>query len=299
MSNPAKRQNNPFVHIDGIRDIAARYNGFIIDLYGVLHDGETLFPGTLDCLIHLRDTAKHTCLLSNSPTRSADAVARLECLGLPRELYSDILTSGELVYRAVSGRIDDFHRRLDRKCWFIGEGNCRNIYKGLGEMLDGPDEADFVLNAIPGVNGHFSGDLEEKLQKACDKGLPMICANPDLVVNIGGLQFACAGTYAKTYEKMGGEVVYHGKPHSHAYDLAWELLDNMPKERILAIGDSLHTDIQGANAFGCDSIFNLTGIHWEEVKFDHTPAVADREKVEQAIAAQKYRPNYVMNGFSW
>lgn len=298
MSNLAEIQDSPVNHLDGIRDIAARYDGYIIDLYGVLHDGEKLFPGTIDCLTHLRDTAKRTCLLSNSPIRARDSVAKLESLGLSRELYSNIVTSGELTYHAISGRADDFHESLGRKCWFIGQGNSRHIYKGLGEMLDSPDGADFILNAIPGL-GPAADDLEKNLKAARDKGLPMICANPDLVVNIGAEQFACAGTFARQYEEMGGRVVYHGKPHAHAYNVAWELLGNLPKGRILAIGDSLHTDIQGANAFGCDNVFNLTGIHWEEVKLDHAPTLADREKIEAVVEAQPHKPTYVMSGFGW
>src|SRR5690606_8669454 len=109
----------------------------------------------------------------------------------------------------------------------------------------------------------------------------------------------CPGTYAAHYEALGGIVHYHGKPHAPIYELGWERLGRLDKWRILAVGDSLHTDIQGANSFGVTSVMNLAGIHWEELQCAHAPGTADTGKIARMIAAQPHHPDAVMAGFRW
>lgn len=119
--------------------------------------------------------------------------------------------------------------------------------------------------------------------------MPMICSNPDLVVHIGDELYECAGTFAKIYADMGGRVIYHGKPYAPVYERCFELLGNPEKSRLCAIGDSLHTDIAGANGFGIDGILNLAGIHREEI----TPEALE------SLNDQPHLPRYVVNGFVW
>ena len=283
--------------INGLQDIADNYDHFIIDIYGVLHDGIEAFSGTVECLNQLQNAGKQICLLSNSPRRAGGTRFQMEnYFGIPSGHYHHIVTSGEATYNDLKTRKEI----LGEKCWFIGKSVMEEVTEGLGfDLLDGPEHANFVLNSIPELGDRDRVKLMTDLALAAAKNLPMLCANPDLVVNIGATQYECAGTFAAAYEEMGGLVTYHGKPHAPVYEWAWQLLGRPPKEKILAIGDSLHTDIAGANSFGIDSAFNLVGIHWEEVQLDHAPGQADLAKIQRILEAQAHRPTYSLAGFSW
>lgn len=282
--------------IPGVSAIADRYDYFILDIFGVIHDGLRPFSGTVRALNEMKHAGKHVCLLSNSPRRADSAMAQCVKMGIPRESLGDIVTSGEATYHAL----EDHAVQFGRRCYFVGSDFVRHLVDGIDLTLtDNPDDADFILNAIPGTERAAKDHLLRHLDRAAARKLPMICANPDLVVNIGDVQEKCAGTYARLYEDLGGPVTYYGKPHGPVYDLAREKLGLPPKSRICAIGDSLHTDIQGANAYGIDSVFNLSGIHWEEVRLDHAPGKADSDKIRTIITDQPHRPTYVMGGFEW
>lgn len=289
---PAELDNTiPF--IQGVNQIAGEYDAFILDIFGVLHDGVKRFKGTVDCLSHLKTLDKKVCLVSNTPRRRHEVREDLIKLGIEPLLYDDIVTAGDsahLVLREKSGQT----------CWFAGTERFKGLLKDTGvTAMDSAEEADFILNAISGTYEVSSDKIREDLTEAKKRNLPMLCANPDLVVNIGDEQHICAGTYALMYENMGGEVQYHGKPYPPIYEEAWTRLGNPGKNRVVAIGDSLHTDIQGASRFGVDSIFNLVGIHWEEVRMSHKPGDADMNKVMSVIKQQPHRPTTIINGFKW
>lgn len=272
----------------GLSSIADRYDAFIIDIFGVLHDGIHPFDQTIKTLELLKKHGKTICLLSNSPKRADGATAQMLRMGISRHLYDHIVTSGEATHAALASRSDDFHRVCGHDCWFIGTDTMMGVLEGLGlRLLDRPEGASFILNAIPGTDASDRKILLAGFEIAAKKNLPMICANPDLVVNIGNDQYECAGTFAKLYEEMGGRVLYHGKPHAPVYERCRTVLDMPDKTRILAIGDSLHTDIQGANSFGIDSVLVLTGIH------------SDERNIDLLINAQAHKPNYVMREFGW
>jgi len=206
------------------------------------------------------------------------------------------VTSGEATYHAMESHVQEYSRR----CYFIGTSFVRHLVNGIDmDVTDNPDQADFILNAIPGTEESDVADLLAHLDRALDRGLPMICANPDMVVNIGDQQKKCAGTYAQIYEDRGGHVTYYGKPYEPVYETARHLLGQMDKAKICAVGDSLHTDVQGANRFGIDCVFNLVGIHWEEVSLDHASDKADIEKIKVLVNSQAHRPTYTMGGFDW
>ena len=292
--------SRPLALLPGLADLADRYDHFILDIYGVVHDGIKPFAGTRDCLAQLKNTGKQICLLSNSPQRASITSRNMERMGIARDLYDHIVTSGEASFLALQERGDDFHRSCGRDCWFIGEGGVRGIVTGLDlNMVGGPREASFIFNCIPGLQPLEVERLKEDLIIARDKDLPMLCANPDLVVNIGADQYECAGTFAKLYEEMGGRVLYHGKPHLPIYERCWALLGKPEKARIVAMGDSFHTDIAGAHRFGVDCVFNLTGIHWEEISLLHQPEQPDIGKLQALVARQTLKPTYVMNGLAW
>ena len=270
--------------IKSIEEISDRYDSFILDIFGVLHDGINAFPDTRRTLEALKNAGKNICLLSNSPRRADNAAAQMVPMGLPRELYDNVVTSGESTH-------DDLKNNYQgQRCWFLGNAYVAEVVEGMAlDLLDGPRGADFILNTIPGTESKTIQKLEENLKIAAADDLPMICANPDLVVHIGETLHECAGTFAKKYEDMGGRVIYHGKPHAPVYERCHALLGHPDKARICAVGDSLHTDIAGANNFGIDCMLNLAGIHREEITPDKLDHIED----------QPYKPTYLIAGFSW
>ncbi|MGB0718829.1 MAG: TIGR01459 family HAD-type hydrolase [Bdellovibrionales bacterium] len=274
-------------HIQGISGIADRYDAFILDIFGVLHDGIRPFAGTVECLKELRAAGKVVCLLSNTPNRAARAQVHMAGMGIAPDLYDHIVTSGEATFEALQNR----GRDLGDDCWFIGTDYGQSVLDGQNlTVLNGPEGASFILNSIPGTEEREVELLRRQLRIAADRGLPMICANPDLVVNIGDTQHECAGTFAAQYAAMGGRVTYYGKPHAPVYARCYELLGRPDKARICAVGDSFHTDIAGANAFGIDSVFNVDGIHQEELR---------DLGIEDLIEKQTQKPTYILNGFAW
>lgn len=279
--------------LSGLHEIAEQYDAFILDIFGVIHDGIHPFPGTHRALQGLREMGKATCLLSNSPRRVAGATGQMEAMGIPHDLYDHAVTSGEATYQALKHR----DASLGDDCWFIGTVYGSEITEGVGlNIVDRPEDASFILNSIPGTESSAVEILKQQLDVAANKQLPMICANPDLVVNIGSAQHECAGTFAKLYEDMGGQVIYHGKPHAPVYEMCYELLGKPDKTKICAIGDSFHTDITGANRFGIDSVMNLVGIHWEEMT---TNGDIDPRKMHAMLDAQTTHPTHMMAGFDW
>jgi len=286
----------------GLEALAGQYDHFLLDIWGVLYDGHNPFPGAIDCLDRLKQQGKQTCLLSNTPKRNGPTVAMLEQAGIARDLYSHILTAGESAYEDLL--------TYGRRCYFIGEDDMRPLMDGAAlQAVDTLDQADYILNARGGMDQAHSPAIEKLLDEALAQyDLPMICANPDIVVRKGAALYPCAGYFARYYEQKGGLVSWHGKPHSAFYARAWEILGSPDKSRIAAVGDSLHTDIQGACAFGVDGIFNLPGIHWDEVRLDPPPGQHDItndingvciHKTHAVITAQPHRPAHILAGFHW
>jgi len=295
----AKDETETFL-LTGISPLARHYDYFIIDIFGVIHDGIRPFPGTINCLKQLNDMGKEICLLSNSPKRAEGAAAQMKAMGISGKLFHHVVTSGEATYSALENRSDEFHQSCGRDCWFIGPRAMAAMLDGLGlNLVDGPEKASFILNAIPGTEPSMVEILMRQMETAKAHDLPMICANPDLVVNIGEKQYECAGTFARHYEEIGGRVLYHGKPHKPVYERCHELFGRPDKSRIIALGDSLHTDIAGANRFGIDSALNLVGIHSEEMHMDHDPTQADEAKILKVLADQPHQPTHILTGFNW
>ncbi|MCB9990613.1 MAG: TIGR01459 family HAD-type hydrolase [Rhodospirillales bacterium] len=279
--------------LQGLGDIAAKYDHFILDIWGVLHNGIKPFPGTIACLQNLKSQGKKICLVSNTPDSSSVIAQRLAEMGISRDLYDKIITAGDSAH-------DDIKTRSGQKCWYAGNRTETCLLDGIElDLVDGPEDADFIVNDLYALSDEEKQALIPLYEKAIAKNLPMICGNPDLIVNVGDDVNECPGTYARLYEEMGGTVIYHGKPHKPIYDTAWELLGKPDKSRLAAVGDSLHTDIQGANGFGITGIFNLAGIHREEILHDINPDEIDPKKLKSMIDAQPHKPDMILNGFRW
>jgi HAD superfamily hydrolase (TIGR01459 family) len=291
-----------FAVIDGLAAVADRYDAFIVDLWGVVHDGKQPYPGVLDCFSALKKAGKRTLLLSNAPRRAHAAIPRLAELGVSRDLFGDILTSGEDVWLALRtrGRPDaaPFYRDLGRRCFLFGAARDLSMFEHIDiERVGDIAAADFILCTNLYDYGQKPVDHEATLRAAVARGQPMICANPDLVVVHGAALEYCAGAVAELYEELGGEVVYHGKPHAPIYRRARDMLGGVAAGRVLCIGDSLRTDIAGANAAGLDSLLLVGGIHREE--FAAADGSTDMGRIAAACAATRARPTWVGSGLVW
>ena len=261
----------------GMAALADRYDGFILDLWGVIHDGVRPYEGAANCLQQLQQAGKRCVLLSNAPRRSAAVERMLAHMSLLPTLYNGVLTSGEAVHLALRDRTDPWFAALGRRVWHLGPERDRNVAEGLDlELAASPAEADFVLNTGPDDHrGHQDVEaFEDVLTECARNALPMICANPDLEVIRGGVRVICAGALAARYEQMGGTVRSLGKPDPAIYAPVMDMLGT-PKGRTLAVGDALRTDIAGAAAAGVDSCWVLGGIHGEALGDDHGAAEAE------------------------
>jgi len=246
----------------GLSGLADDYDCFVVDLWGVLHDGVRAFPAAVDCLAELKARGKRILILSNAPRRAASVAQRNLELGIAPELADLVMSSGEAAWRHLKTRSDPWYGALGRRCYHLGPDRDLGMRAGLDyDFVDDLKRADFILNtgvlsAEHGVEAY--GDL---LREAKALDLPMVCANPDLEVVRGGKREICAGAVAVYYEEFGGRVRYHGKPDREIYDICFELLGQGRRERVVAIGDSLRTDIAGARNAGIDGIFIGGGIH--------------------------------------
>jgi HAD superfamily hydrolase (TIGR01459 family) len=250
-------------HLSRFAPLAQRYDGFIVDLWGVLHDGVSAYLGAIDCLARLKAMGKPAVLLSNAPRRSYVAQKPLRAMGITDDLYTGLLTSGEVTWRALRDRTDPFIAQLDRRLYHLGEKADRNVFECLSfyEEVDRLEDADFIVNTGPSAERGLTDitPYMPTLQRAVALRLPMVCANPDLEVIRGGIRAICAGRLAQVHETMGGKVRRFGKPDPAVYAPVLDML-GLPRERILALGDGLRTDIAGAAAVGVDSCWVLNGI---------------------------------------
>lgn len=285
--------------LTGLRQIADRYDGFILDLWGIIHDGYTPYPGARESLAELRRRGKRTVMLSNAPRRARALVELMAGLGIERELYGDILTSGEAVHLELLTRRDPWFAALGRRCLHIGTERDKPLFDGLGlDLVDGLDRTDFILVTGPFRFDDAVEDTAPLLIEAAAKKIPLVCANPDQVVISEGRPLVCAGALAAFYEGVGGDVRYRGKPDPAIYDACLERL-GVARSRVLAVGDGFPTDVAGAKAAGLDCLFCSGGIHAEEIGtvYGRTPEAA---AVEAAIKAHgDLRPTAVIGGFVW
>lgn len=265
MTLPAQKiqSQKPVQALQSLREVFSRYDFFIIDLWGVVHNGNQAFPSAIEILSHLKERQKPVYFLSNAPRRKVAAIAQLVERGVPRHLYSDISTSGEETFEHLKNRPDTYYQNLGNKLYHMGPEKDKSLYTGLeNDYQSSPiDEADFILN----TGTLFFEDTLERyvpdLQIGIARKLPMVCANPDLVVLYDDKEAICAGRIAKEYEKMGGTVRYHGKPSPNTYNRLLDCIGAKDLTKVLMIGDSLRTDIKGAKNAHIDSLFILSGIH--------------------------------------
>ncbi len=285
--------------IGGVGELAPRYDGFILDLWWVIHDGVAPMPGAIDCLRALLTAGKRVVLLSNAPRRADDVIRRIEKIGVPEGTYHAVMSSGEEAWRHLERRDDPFYAALGRRCLHICSDRDLEIRDGLGlDFVDTAEAAEFILNTGPAGWDDTVEDYAPLLRRGLARGLPMVCANPDLVVMHGERLALCAGALAQWYEQQGGSVRWHGKPFPSVYATCLALLGIGERPRVLAVGDSLRTDIAGAAAADIDSLLIAGGIHAGEFGMADGGA-PDLARIEAALTAFPYRPVAVAGNFRW
>ena len=245
-------------------ELLARYDVLFCDVWGVLHDGNRAFAEACDALLRFRAGGGVVILVSNAPVPSERVAVMLDARAVPRQAWDAIIASGEIALRHIA---EKGYERI----FCIGPAERdRATFERLAARLTPLEDAQAIL--CTGLNDDLTETPEDYrglLMRARARRLPLVCANPDLVVDVGGRQFICAGAIADLYERMDGEVFWAGKPHANAYDTAQAAAEGVrgaavDRKRILAIGDSLRTDLKGAEAAGIDAIFIASGIHRDE-----------------------------------
>jgi len=279
-------------YLAGLAPVADLYSGFILDLWGVIHDGLRPFPEAIDCMRRLE--GRPILLLSNAPRRAAAVQHTLRGLGVPDTLYTHILTSGEATWQALHDRQDPWFASLGRRILHLGPARDRNGLEALNcTLVCAPEDADFVLNTGPD-DMRDTAELVAFIPElaACLRaGLKMICANPDLEIMRGNARILCAGALAAWYESQGGEVRWIGKPNAAIYTSALSMLGLQPS-RVLAVGDSLRTDVAGAAGVGVDCVWVLGGIHGAALAGD--PSAAERFATSAGL-----RPTGIIERLCW
>ena len=230
-----------------------KYRLILCDVWGVVHDGVELYPGAAERLAQWREQGRCVVLLTNAP-RTQDAVEQqLARIGLPREAYDAIATSGEAGIAALNS--------LGRPVGFIGTAGDREVLEGRGVRI-AADE-DFTDLACTGIREGEPGPQQYRaeLEQLADRDVHMHCLNPDRLVMRGGVPEACAGALADIYQMLGGRVTWYGKPFPAIYEHALHRAGDPPRDEVLAVGDGLQTDILGAARMGFDTVFVTGGIH--------------------------------------
>jgi HAD superfamily hydrolase (TIGR01459 family) len=289
----------PVPIIAGLSELADRFAGFVLDVWGVVHQGGEAYPEAIACLEALRRRGLAAVFLSNAPRRAARVEALLATKGIPRELHRGVVTSGEVARHALERRAEPHLAALGPAYFMLGAARDGDLLDGLPYCRAARvADADFVLaigldEGNPTVAAH-----EPVLREAAARGLPLLCINPDRVVVHLGVRELCAGALAARYLELGGTVHFFGKPHGPAYGPSLARLGLAPGAPVLAVGDGLETDIRGAAQAGLATLFvtggilaDALGVHREELP---PPAL-----LERAFAEADIRPDAVIPVLRW
>jgi len=287
------------IALEGVSQLARDFDGFIVDQWGILHDGVRPYPGAIECLERLRQARKRVVVLSNSARNEEGNIRLMKGIGFDPALFDRVISAGEDAREAIEQRRHSFHARLGVRYFAFTRGDDVSLLQGLGLQRVGTvAEADFL--AVVGIDSPRMtlADYEPFLAAGAARRLPMICANPDVVrVSPDGLVDA-PGALARRYEALGGEVFYHGKPYPAIYETCLDALGECARERVVAIGDSLEHDIAGASGVGLASAFVASGIHVDDLAtpWGKLPEPAAWRRFIDGAAA---KPGYLLPAFVW
>lgn len=283
--------------VSGLAGLVDEYDGYLVDSYGVLHDGKSLYPGTRDCLMHLRRHEKRVVILTNTPRRASTVGKEIARVGVTPDSFDLVISAGEASHRLLRELHSVEPTVTGKRCYYIGPDRSREILDGLDlQEVSELADADFLLITGLETSSHEVEDYGDVLYRAADRGIPAICANPDISAIRAGKSGPCAGAVALRYEEVGGTVRYFGKPYPEIYDMAIESLPGIPPERILGVGDLFATDILGARSYGLDALFISEGVHRDELLRD---GEMDLVKLRELCDRTGTTPSIVTGGFRW
>lgn len=257
--------------IASLAEIGGDYDVLFCDLWGCVHNGERPFPSAVAALQAFRRAGGRVALMTNAPRPQRHVVAQIDRMGVPRDAWDSVVTSGDAAQEAL------FSGAVGRRVWHVGTDKDSGFFDDVPPPFrDAPPIARVPLSEALGivVTGPFDemtetpADYLDRLTEARDRGLPLLCANPDVVVDMGETRIYCAGALAEYYEGLGGTSLYFGKPHPPIYDRARRLLDLGPGARVLVIGDGILTDVKGGLDQGLDVLFVSGGLAAEAMGAD-------------------------------
>jgi HAD superfamily hydrolase (TIGR01459 family) len=281
--------------LTSFQELAQNYDAVLSDVWGVVHNGVVATPSACEALTRFREGGGTVILITNAPRPGATVVKFIDNVGVPHSAYDGIVSSGD-VTRSV------MQSRPQKNVFHIGPERDLPIFDGLGLNFVPMEQADYVV--CTGLN-HDEIETPETyralLTDIRKRNLFMLCGNPDLVVERGDKLIYCAGALADLYASFGGDVLYAGKPHRPIYDLALERVAKtrgkpVDKKRVLAIGDSIRTDLTGATSYGLDCLFVTAGIHAEELGGRETP---DPAVLAKMFAGAGIAPKAVTRRLAW
>ena len=281
--------NPPFV--SGLAELAPAYPVLFCDVWGVLHDGIRAYPEASAALIAYRRGGGRAILLTNAPRRKADVVAQLDGFGVPAEAYDDIVTSGDTARQTLAAW-------PGARVFHVGADRDLPIYAGLPIEVVGEAACDLIsCTGLFDDDRETPDDYDARLAAWRARDLPMVCANPDIVVERGSRLLWCAGALAERYRKLGGKTTVIGKPFPSVYEEALGRVTlRAPRTQVLAIGDGLNTDVRGAFENGIDVVFVTGGIHAADFGDRGAP---DLGKVGARLAAEKLSARAIMTQLAW
>lgn len=277
-------------HIAGLSELAGEYDSLLCDVWGVLHNGVGAFPGAVDALLRFRQSSGPVGLITNAPRPSSSIRGQLRGLSVPDEAYDVLVTSGDVTRSVIA-------ERPGAKLLHVGPDRDLPFYEGLDAVLSPEAEAELIsCTGLVDDETQTPDDYRDDFTRFIARGLTMVCANPDIVVERGGKLFYCAGALAALYRELGGEAVLVGKPHAPIYGAAKRQIASLGGERMLAVGDGLPTDIRGAVDNDIPVLFVTGGIH----AADFGPlAEPDADRVKARLEAEGLSAVAYMPALAW
>ncbi|KLN58937.1 hypothetical protein WH96_20320 [Kiloniella spongiae] len=286
--------------LNNLSEITSDYDLFIVDLWGVVHNGVIAYPDAIECLQRLRQQKNsQIILLSNAARLSTAIAAHLQKLGIEERMYDKLLTSGDVTAETISGRVEQQNRHTNPRYFHIGAERAQPTLDVCGGQEVALKDAELIIcTGLFREEEERLDDYTDLLRSAIALNLPMICANPDIVINRGGKIILCSGAIADLYEKLGGTVERFGKPHPAIYNCVFTQLTNTPRSRAVMIGDSLSTDIRGARQAGIDSIWIGSGIHAQDLMLKQDGQL-EAAKVHEVAEQAGEHPRAILPRLSW
>lgn len=284
--------------LSGLSEVVDNFDVFFIDIYGVIHDGDNIYNGVINCLEKISQANKEVLFLTNLPYRINQIIEELDTFAVSRNLYQQIMSPGEELYDSLKNPKGSFFSRLGNKFYFIGPSNI-NLIEGLHyERVLSVESADFIIVTGPDDWNHKASDYEDVLKKAVDLHLPLICANPNSEGFERGNNYIEAGAISCLYHKLGGKVKTFGKPDKNYIFKALSFYNEIPPEKILIIGDSLDVDIMSGVTSGIQTAFISSGIHSKELKFEEN-SFPEKDSLQKLIQKYHINPTFTLPGLVW